>query len=233
MPDFRGRSGYLRVEVGAKQKEWPTAITLEIGKIRENLNAVHAELLLRVKNAAQENFRSDIRRPAESGRGIGQRDRQTGKFTFGTTGGGAFVGNLFQDGDVYGFGYPDIARADAATNFVWRSLEYGLKGWGEFPRALSNLGQTRAPFPRGTHLMPRAFHFSGPEGDPSSVLRLGGGPSWMQHNYRGYRTLKSRAGRGIEGKHFLERAFAEVRENRQLLARGYQTAVQKAIKSFK
>jgi hypothetical protein len=54
----------------------------------------------------------------------GEHRRATGRFTFG--GGGTFKGVLFEQGDQQGFGFPDIPRADAATDGAWRSLEYGL-----------------------------------------------------------------------------------------------------------
>lgn len=232
MPDFSGRSGVLRVKLDANLKGMPTALNVEVGKIRENLNAVHAEFLLRVKNAAEENFRRDIKRPAERGEGEGGR-RQTGNFTFGTTAGGAFVGQLFQDGNVYGFGYPDIQRADQATERVWRALEYGLSGTKRFPRTLGTPFMTNPAFPERQHKMPLRYHFTSPS-PKSSVLVLGGGANytyfWRRNNYMGFAGRKT--GAGIEGKHFLELAFDEVAGNRQLVRKGYQAAVQKAIKTF-
>ena len=156
-----------------------------------------------VSSKAKDLFLSSIIRHGESGQGAGGR-RQTGKFMFGKRAGAgaAFRGANFElkkGSDVYGFGFPDIAHADKVTEFVWRSLEFGLPGYGN-PK-----GGMRGPvalypensrlFPKENMRMPRNFEFSS-KNTATSYL------------YFGKRERKPDT-RGIEGKHFIEGAWAE------------------------
>lgn len=239
---FRGIPFYVKPD--GKTLQLPTLVAQEVPRFRKNLNAVHARRLLDLKNAAQKYFREDIKRPAESGEGKGGR-RETSNFTFGTKAGGAFVGNIFQEGNLYGFGYPNIARADAATHFVWRSLEHGLRGTGGTPggrgNAMANVQVTDTE-PQGRHLMPRGYFFT--TRDPStSVLRLArtGGAAPTQWNRMRLGGKKGRAsregakrenyGKGIEGKRFIERAWFEVGKTR--INQGYRQMLRKSIRVFK
>ncbi len=179
-----------------------SAMALAVKDMTKSVHFKHLGYMSALSNAAYRNLYSDIRRPAESGVGSDGR-RQTGNFTFGARAKGAFVGvNLTpegKNGSVQGFGYPDVDRADEATQGVWRALEMGLSGTAHMPSFYSeDMGRYA---PTGSHVMPPKYEFSSP--DPSSAyLYLGG-----------KRKRKTRAGAGFEGKHFIELAWREVTAN--------------------
>jgi hypothetical protein len=152
-------------------------------------------------NRAEQIFYSNPRRPGESGEGA-ERGRQTDKFTFGgkDQAGNAFYGGTFKVSEhKFGFGYPDVAHADKATNYVWRSLEYGLLS----PHSLFGDG-TFFHLSESKHNLPNKYFFTTTAPSTSSlrVLRKG-------QNTQGQQILKGGegAGAGFEGKHFIEGAW--------------------------
>ena len=172
---------------------------------------------------AEARFRGSIKRPGE--KGVRGGIRETGHFEFGTSAGGDFVGDLFEaEKGVFGFGWPNIDKADAATNYVWRSLEYGLAGTLANSRGvLHGPGRSRYPenqhlVPTGFHRMPRKYMFS-TDNPRSSFL--------IQRNY--FPPKVPPGGAGIEGKHFIEDAFDESLE---IMAGRYKRAVLDPIAAF-
>jgi len=155
---------------------------------------------------AEANFKASTKRPGE--KGVRPGIRETGNFEFGTRAGGSFTGTMFElEKGVFGFGWPDIDKADAATNYVWRSLEYGLAGTLANSRGVMHgPGHSRYPenqhlVPTGFHRMPRKFMFS-TDNPRTSFL--------ITKNYLPAR--EPPGGAGIEGKHFIEDAFEEAAE---------------------
>jgi len=155
-----------------------------------------------VMRQAESNFYSSIRRGGETGEGK-ERGRQTDNFTFGGEG-AAFHSSAFTiSKDLFGFGFPFIPDADKRTNYVWRSLEFGLEGKYNEPVSYLELNEL---FPTGSHFLPKRFYFTSDD-TSSSTLRL---PKKGRRKLPpGLRMLKSppiKPG-GIQGKHFIENAW--------------------------
>lgn len=151
-----------------------TNVKILKGLFYEDLHALEDMAVL-----AKQNFYSDIRWPAMKGIRPGQR--MTGRFTFG--GDAASIrGHFLHIPKVqYGWSYPNVERADAMTDYVWRALEFGLPGRG-FPGS----GEPFAP--EGFHRIP---HFRSAEA--GTIL---------------YPVTRAKyLGKGFAGKHFLEDAF--------------------------
>lgn len=189
---------------------------------RDNTLASARGSILGIKNRAQAIFESHPRRPGESGEGT-ERGRQTGKFIFGgkDEAGTAFHGGTFKVSDTkFGFGYPDAAQADRATNYVWRSLEYGLV------RSTSFFGDGTY-FPQSKeHHLPNKFYFTSPNSATSAlrVYRKG-------QDTKGQRILKGGKGegKGFEGKHFIEGAWES---SIQRIGENYKRALTKTAAEF-
>lgn len=180
------RSGSLRMVLNTTSFQTGTKY------LDDSLRGVHSAAARKLAETGRRNLRASIERPQERGEGE-LRGRQTGNFTFG--GSGAFVGTSFAEGDIQGFGWPNVQVADRRTNYVWRSLEWGLGG-----------GATSSPFsPRGTFKLPGtaagvfAFHFN-----ESNVFRPG--KKGRRLRLRGVEAPDS----GIEPKYFLTNAWDEV-----------------------
>jgi hypothetical protein len=173
-------------------------------KLDQNTHNSAAASVTYVRNAAEENFLSDIRRPNEQS--SHPERRETGNFTFGPKdSGSAFQGTVFETSKkgLFGFGFPNIQQADSITNFVWRSLEYGLRGTEHEPSALIS---TSPPFPTGTHVLPRRYFFTTYQ--PSSAV-LVMPKKFARKGPRGQDIHKGGPGKGIPGKHFIERAWLQ------------------------
>ena len=227
----------------------PTALAAIPSDWKKNIHAYHANLLGQLAKAGRRRFTEDIKRPAESGEGIGgNRDRQTGKFTFGVRSGGAFVGRLMEENGQEAFGWPDVEHADAVTNYVWRSLEHGLKGTETSVYRISGAVSTgyfasdvgyMTTMPRGVHRLPRAFHFTS-SSPASAKLRLGYDPSALdpsgnrrksQDHIRrslGRIPMKSKYGAGFEGKRFIAGSWGEVINNQRMIGK-YDTIIRKSF----
>jgi len=177
-------------------------------------NTVHAAVrnVGTVVRRAEEIFDASILRPGEKGHGEGGR-RQTGNFEFGT--GNTFVGETFKLSEGrFGFGFPDIDRADSKTNKIWRALEFGLSGTKRKPEA--RFSENTYLILGGVHRMPERYEFS-TKNPSSSYLSLG------------RRKREVQFAEGIEGKHFIEDAWASSLET---IAARYKKAVTDAIASF-
>jgi len=197
------------------------ALTTKIGKNSVEAAASNLGTLTR---RAEARFNASTLRPGEKGVGSGGR-RQTGNFTFGTKAGGSFTGTQFvTEEGLYGFGWPNIDKADALTNFVWRSLEFGLAGTRPNSRGqLRGPGHSRFPenahlVPTGFHRMPRRFMFTSESPSNSYLFLNKSAPERMPPG-----------GAGIEGKHFIEDAFIESIE---IMAGRYKKAVLDPVASF-
>ena len=186
--------------------------------LKKNTYQASAANIRTVSRKAEEIFLGSIIRHGESGHD--ERGRQTGKFTFSAREGGAFVGSTFQvKKDLFGFGFPKVLTADRKTNFVWRSLEYGLAGSGSpargKARSESLLGDNSL-FPKAKSMrMPERFEFSSK--DPTT-----------SYLYIGKRKRK-RDTHGITGKHFIEGAWIESLET---MTGEYEQSVVDATKVF-
>lgn len=143
---------------------------------------------------AEDRFRADIRRPDSRGDrpGGGRMGRQTGRFTFGS--GQTFQAVLIHDPEShqFGIGFPKLSVADARTDYVWRSLEFGLGPKGT-PDPMGPLGE---------HKLPSRFHFQGDR------LVLGRDPKDRFRQQQNRKTKVRRAnserlGQGFEGKFFI------------------------------
>ncbi len=171
-----------------------------------------------VVRKARENFETSIIRT--SSKGDRPVDRETGNFTFGVRSGGSMVGRTFTTGKTgHGFGFVDIAKADAQTNFVWRSLEHGLSGTVFSP---SSLGLFKL-YPLGEHILPKYYGFDAPK--PGGRLLLGQFASLRMPFRRAVRDT-DRFGEGFAGKHFVEQAWLD---SYQFIERKYKQAVDQAM----
>lgn len=181
--DFKEVEGLARVAQVA-QEEW-----------FKSFKGINTYMLRVWAENSEIALRASIKRPQESGLREGpvqdvSRSRMTGRFTFGRTGGGAFIGVPIESiNQIYGFGYPNIRHADQATGGIWRVLEYGL-GARSIDTAMS----------KGDHLMPfpdRRLRFQNifmPVSTVEQALEKGAG-----------------RGPGLEPKRFIE-AGAEIVE---------------------
>lgn len=160
------------------------------GDIDAALTRVRGSVMTR----AEDYFRADTKRPAESGEGEGGR-RQTGNFTFGD-------GATFESREVSispenrGFGFPDVSRADTRTRGVWRALEFGLPGTRNSAESIHFAGLTRFHVTK-VHRLPERYEFTS-FNSQTAVLRL-----------NTPRIRDVRFGAGFEGKHFIERAWVD------------------------
>lgn len=218
---FKGAAN-LTVEVdGLRQTAFLLARVTNVN-LRKNLAAFHGRQIGILTQRARQYFESEKLRPDESG--SRPNARFTGKFDFGSRGGGTFVGVPINDeaNDQYGFGYPDIARADRRTHYVWRSLEFGLR---------PHPGAIKGPFsPIGSARFPKRFTFLPFTGrgrlHPSAAGSAATG------------TLVTPRGRivarvkhpGIAPKLFITRAFEDTAAN---LVDGYSTVLGQTYKDFK
>lgn len=170
----------------------------------KRLNALHTNKIGLLTKYAESMFHHEALRPDESGHR--PEKRMTQQFTFGGKG-AAFRGFLIEEGNIQGFGYPDVQQADAKTNFVWRSLEFGLTGAKH--TAIAN------PFaPRGVAKFPSRFTFLPFAKGRGLFEPRGGGPARPRGKLvtpQG-RILKTVTHPGIEPKLFITRAFNQVAE---------------------
>jgi len=238
MSAFQASGEFLRIRPNETLAQLPTALAQSVPKFRENLHAVHAQFIGQLDNRAESIFNASIIRRGERGQGKGgTRDRQTGNFTFGGKS-SAFVGILMEKGSRVGFGWPDIDRADAATNRVWRALEFGLSGKRHLP---SSKIIDSSVWAGGIHVLPRAFHFEPGQGPATDRLipTAGGYRQASQSPQRIARrkswggeksTLGMTMGEGFEGKHFIENAWIEMKVGD---ARRYRPVVQKSFAAFR
>jgi hypothetical protein len=124
-----------------------------MSKWYENLAQKNTSLIRVFASNAESAFRASIVRPQESGERPDKR--ATGKFGFGTSSGGAFIGKQFKEfGEEYGFGYPNIQHADSVTGGLWRVLEYGLSGHTYQHPFAGDTEEDRFLYPEGTHRGP-------------------------------------------------------------------------------
>lgn len=213
----------LIVEVEGLQQTAALLARVTNVEFRKNINAFHGRQIGILSQRARDYFEESVSRPNESG--ARSHARQTGKFGFGQRSGGAFVGVTINEPelDQYGFGYPDIARADRVTNYVWRSLEFGLK---------PHPGAVRDQFaPIGVHKFPSSFTFlpfSGP-GGVFTPRGKGSGPTGTLVTPRG-RVVRRVKAPGWPARLFITRAFNDVAAN---ITDGYQTVVAETYKDFK
>lgn len=160
------------------------------GEINAALVRVRGDVMTR----AEDYFRANIKRPAESGEGEGSR-RQTGNFTFGE-------GSTFESREVSispenrGFGFPDVSRADTRTGGIWRALEFGLPGTRNTAESIHFSDLTKFHIKK-VHRLPKRYEFT-TFNSQTAVLRL-----------NTPRERDVRFGAGFEGKHFIERAWVD------------------------
>jgi hypothetical protein len=208
-----GQSGIIRTENNLD--ELATALAASTLDMNGEINAVLNNAKGQVVKRARSYFTAETLRPLERGEGQGGR-RETTNFTFGA--GGAFQTRTIKiSDDERGFGFPDVATADTATNRVWRSLEFGLPGTKHGASQI-HFAQMSQFFPHGTHILPRRFIFSSTV-HAAAVLILNKGPK-----------RDSREGGGFEGKHFIERAWFDAIE---ALTRDFKIVEANAFKAFK
>lgn len=195
IPGIAGKRSKFLIDYQGLQRT-SFAIAAKLVEFEDGLKNRHAGMLRTVGDRARANLRASILRPAE--RHSRPNARMTGRFTFGTVGGGTFRGVVLDEPQrsFWGFGYPNVKVADAATRFVWRSLEYGLGARG-----------TKDPEgPRGGHKMPFPFYFR-PTAYRSGALFLRKGVRRAVDQFPG----GSRP-QGFEGKFFIRRAMESVIE---------------------
>lgn len=205
IPGFKGSRLIVDID-GVYQSAFAVARVTD--QFQRELRGSHLSLLRVMKSVAQAKFEASIKRPAQRGFRPGppfDKKRVTGRFTFGSRGGGAFVGVLINDeaNDMSGFGYPRISVADEKTRFVWRSLEYGLSG-------TKRQADSDDLAPKGRHLLPAKIFWTAAE--PEGLLIP--------------RKPATREGGGIEPKRFIRDSIEEVanaqeREYRTLIRRTY------------
>ncbi len=200
------------------------AVQLVPDRIKKNSVEAAMQNLGTLTRRAEARFAASTLRPGERGVGSGGR-RQTGNFTFGTLARGSFTGTVFElEKGVHGFGWPDIDKADAATDYVWRTLEFGLAGTlANSEGVLRGPGHSRFPenaylVPTGFHRMPRRFMFTSDNPATSYLFLNKNAPKRMPPG-----------GAGIEGKHFIEDAFIESIE---IMAGRYKKSVLDAVVAF-
>jgi hypothetical protein len=204
---FTNLHGTSRMElIGDGMERMKTAVQAIPVNLKKNTLQSAGKSIGGINSRAKANFEAIVKRPGETGEGK-ERGRQTGNFTFGRKGvaGVAFSGNTFEHSKgVFGFGYPNISQADKKTNYVWRSLEYGLAGIHHKPTSFF----ANPSFPQGEHKLPKRFYFT--SGSPTnSKFRVA--KKYSRKGRQGQTLLKSppiEPG-GIEGKHFIESAWLD------------------------
>lgn len=195
------------------------ALPTKIGKNSAEAAGRNMGTLVRTAEAI---FKSSIERPGETG--VRKGIRETGSFTFGTDAGGDFTGSTFNADGLIGFGWPDIEKADDRSNFVWRSLEFGLAGTrANSEGVLHGPGFSRFPenqhlVPQGFHRMPRKFLFTTDNPRTSYLKQDNNVPSRLPPG-----------GAGIKGKHFIEDAFTQSLE---IMAGRYVKSVLDPVAAF-
>ena len=207
-----------------------TAIQAAERDIEKNTKQAAVRAIGTLSHRSKSIFESNKERPQESG--WRPEDRMTGRFGFGRRDADskAFVGRVFTDDSKrLGFGFPDVAQADAKTNYVWRSLEFGLKGSKHEPTTISDLvGESF--FPTKPMRLPNSFYFrprfkgveggrsTGPGRSPDDVMHLGGP------------FKRTKRPKGIKGKHFIEQAWISSTPE---ITKRFEKAIVSAFDSFK
>ena len=185
----------VRIEFDETLTTLPTAMQALSTGFKKGSGQINRTAINLVSRLAEENFRNSIIREETSATLGGQtyrpRSRVTGRFTFGP--GKTFTGALLKNlgPDIYGFGYPIVARADARTKKAWRGLEFG---WSSMR-------------------MPKGFWRDasgsrirqGRKGETGISHRLFGGEEFVP----GSRVADQRVA-GIEAKQFITTAFEDV-----------------------
>ena len=234
---FQASGGFWRIRASDNWFQIPTMFTVATTEFRENLHAVHARHIRTLDEIAEGIFLSSKIREGETGvrPGGGRMGRQTGRFSFGGRA-SAFQGRLSEEGKKIGFGWPDIDTADRATEFVWRSLEFGLWGSKHRPEARTQAGSQ--VMPRGHHELPRRFSFVG-GGPKTSTMVIGGGNTrqFSQRHRSVLRTTREQEegtdktiGAGIQGKHFIEGAWEQAKIGDP---KRYREVVKKSFRAFR
>lgn len=204
---------------------------VELGSVQTAIQAAPTELAKQSKQAAsrnagtinqkaRENFEAGILRPQESGHR--PEWRQTGNFEFGSRfASGTFRGAVLKGKNgAIGFGYPDIAHADAKTEGVWRALEWGLKGKYHTPSSLLGLESLAPDRP---HRLPKRYIFGNEEG----AENRGTGRGQVLLTGRQYPLRKDQRGGGIEAKNFIENAWIQ---SLVIMRERYITATKDALR---
>lgn len=218
---FRPSSG-LTVEVDGLQQTAFLLARVTNEELPKNMNAYHARQIGVLTQRARQNFEESVTRPNESGARV--HARMSGRFVFGGDS-GTFRGKIINEPstDQYGFGYPDIATADRRTNYVWRTLEFGL---APHPQAIKHpfapIG--RAKFPSKFTFLP----FSG-GGGVFTPRGAGSGPSGVLVTPRG-RVIRRVPHPGIAPRQFITRAFEALT---QTVVEGYSTVTAQTYKDFR
>jgi hypothetical protein len=196
-----------------------------VHKMDDSLKAANTRLMGNIATRAKNNLRASILRPGERGQGEDDRNRQTGKFTFGVRGGGAFVGRTFAENNAVGFGYPDVAVADRKTKGIWRVLEFGLGSRLGSPQAGVSVPAIASSLigrygSKGAAMLPQRFGFTSPNPAIAQLVVLKGPAVASGATY--YQLFKTKQRRknaskkkrvdpkGQFGKFFLTRAIDEV-----------------------
>jgi hypothetical protein len=212
----------LRTKIGNGFEEVIHAVQFIPATIEKNSVEAASSNLGTLVRASESLFNASIKRPGE--RGVRPGIRETGHFTFGTSAGGDFVGGTFKlDDGVFGMGWPNIDKADAATNYVWRSLEYGLAGTLANSRGVLR-GPGRSRYPENQHLVPTGFHRM-----PRKYMFSSDNPRTSFLIQRNYLPARIPGGAGIEGKHFIEDAFEQAQA---VMIRRYKKAVLDPVAAF-
>ena len=189
----------------AMKKNSVEAAVRNLGTVSRAAEAIFEANQLRLGQKGEKRF---TERP-------GKVPRQTGNFNFGTARSGTFVGGTFEARKgVFGFGYPDPEIADKATKGIWRVLEFGMSGTntGAPTARYSALNRFVVTKP---HRLPARFEFT--SRNPAAAIIQPGSRDRIQE------------GGGIEGKHFIEDAWANSLE---IMLGRYRKALTKATAEF-
>lgn len=193
---YKNRTGSLQVAIDK------AGFARGVEELEKSLDAYHQRSVAqKLSRRAESIFRASILRPQEQEQASAPR-RMSGRFTFGRdTGGGSFasgtfVTTTFSENGVQGFGYPDVDRADRRTNFVWRSLEWGL-----------GAGATDHEYaPRGTFKLPNQGYWV----DPSTGKWTKSVRGRRSDLYRPKGAAIPSPDSGIEPKFFITQAWESV-----------------------
>jgi len=210
-PGFKSSGGSFRVEVNGLYQAAQVIAAMPV-EARKNAAAAAIRNMGTLSREAESIFRGSILRPREHGQQRFRGGRETGNFTFGVKGGGAFQGRVVNEDGMTGFGWPDIATADAHTNGIWRVLEFGLKGTEKRPSVLSGFGNLSYLKKTGTHRLPKGYSFT--TKTPATAVMY----PWKKR--------QPQVGSGIEGKHFIEGAWVATEST---VAERYKRAVIDAV----
>lgn len=213
--------------VGKKQFRSRTGLTIEADfteafyvfnygtkKFQKGVNQEHANSARHFYDYGNKLIEKDRKRPQERGNRPG--DRETGNIRFGKGEAFGSFNSEFDNVGIATISFVDINHADNLTNYVWRSVNYGLGGT-EYPAPANEhapLGEHWLPkffqFGKGEKFRSRSFYRRGKEIEISPFDRAFQRTRGVfKPTSRGKNSGEGRLGKGFEGHYWVEKAIED------------------------